>query len=528
MHTVEIVLSLFAAVAALAFVARYLKVPYPIFLVIGGLGLSFVPGLPRVALEPEIVFVLFLPPILYYAGIQTSWRDFKANARPIGLLAFGLVVFTTVAVASVGHYGMGMGWAPAFALGAIVSPPDAVAATSIMARLRIPRRLITILEGESLVNDATALVALRLAVAAVVYGTFSWGTIAWQLPWVAIGGVAVGMATGVVIAWIRKRLNDDGVEALLSLLTPYIAYLPAERVGASGVLAAVTAGVYISRRLPRIATGHTRLRLAGIWETHTFILNGLVFILIGLQLPTVVERLGGPGLARGIRDAAVVGLLVIALRMIWVFPATYVPRRLWRKLREKDPAPPRGAAFMIAWTGMRGIVTLAAALALPVTLADGVTPFPHRDLIILISFGVILLTLVVQGLTLPLVIRLAALGEDGIEENEEIRARFEGVHAALTRLDSLVLLGEARPELVNAVRGEYERRARYWGARLSGADGADAATEVFCENHEAVVREVIEAQRGMVIKLRDDGVIGDDVLRRIQQELDHEESLLEH
>jgi CPA1 family monovalent cation:H+ antiporter len=236
--------------------------------------------------------------------------------------------------------------------------------------------------------------------------------------------------------------------------------------------------------------------------------------------------LGGEGLADGIRNALVVGFLVIALRMIWVFPATYVPRRLWRRLRETDPPPARGAVFMIAWTGMRGIVTLAAAMALPVTLADGVTPFPHRDLIILISFGVILLTLVVQGLTLPLVIRLAALDEDQIEEKEEIRARFEGVHAALTRLDSLVLLGEARPELVSEVRGEYERRARYWGARLSGGDGIE--TEVFCENHEAVVREVIEAQRGMVLKLRDDGVIGDDILRRIQSELDHEESLLEH
>jgi CPA1 family monovalent cation:H+ antiporter len=528
MHAIELIVLLFAAVAALAYGATRLRVPYPIFLVVGGLALSFIPNLPRATLAPDIVFLLFLPPILYHAALMTSWRDFKANRRPIALLAFGLVLFTTAVVAAAAHYWAGMSWAAGFVLGAIVSPPDAVAATAIMSRMRIPKRLITILEGESLVNDATALVAYRLAVAALVAGgRFSASRGAWQFLYVAIGGVAVGLTVGVVVAWVRKRLTDDGIEGIVSLLTPYIAYLPAEHLGVSGVLSAVAVGIYMSRRLPTITASHTRLKLYAVWDTFIFLLNGLVFILIGLQLPDVLERIRDGSVRHAIADGLLIGGIVIALRILWVFPATYVPRRLFKSLAAQDAAPPAGAVFVIAWTGLRGIVSLAAALALPVTLSDRVTPFPHRDHIIFITFVVILVTLVVQGLTLPMILRWLKLADDGVEEREETRARYEGVHAAISRLDALVLLGEARPEAVARVRADLERQARWLSSHLGGRDSAAADVEMVCETEIQAEREALAAQQRMILKLRDDGAIGDEVLRRIQSELDHEESRLD-
>jgi CPA1 family monovalent cation:H+ antiporter len=521
MHVIELVLSLFVAVAALAYFASRVKVPYPIFLVVGGLALGFIPNLPRVTLDPDVVFVLFLPPILYHAGIMTSWRDFKANRREIGLLAFGLVLFTTALVAVAAHYLMGMSWATGFVLGAVVSPPDAVAATAIMSRMRIPKRIITILEGESLVNDATALVAYQLAVLAVARGQFSMADGVLRFVWVSVGGVAVGLLAGLAIAWVRPRLRDDGIEGLVSLLTPYVAYLPAERLGVSGVLAAVVAGIYMSRRLPQIMASHTRLRLYAVWDALIFLLNGLVFILIGLQLPLVLGHLHATQMAHLVRHALLICLIVIVLRIGWVFVATYWPRRLFKSMRAEVPAPPqRGSVFIVAWTGLRGIVSLAAALALPLMLADNVTPFPDRDLIIFVTFAVILVTLVVQGLSLPLIIKVLKLSDDGSEHREEMRARYEGVHAAISRLDALVLLGEATPEAVERVKSDLMRQARWLSGQISGAvtDGE----EVACATQEAAQREALMAQNSMVIKLRDDGVIGDEVMRRLQAELDLE------
>jgi len=528
MHATELVLGLFVAVAALAYLASRLRLPYPIFLVIGGLTLGFIPNLPHVALDPGLVFLLFLPPILYHAALMTSWRDFKANIRPIGLLAFGLVLFTTALVGVAAHYWAGMAWGPAFVLGAIVSPPDAVAATAIMSRMRMPKRIIVVLEGESLVNDATALVAYRLAVAGVIAGsTFSAWQATWQFLYVAAGGIAVGLVVGVIVAWVRKRLDDDGIEGIVSLLTPYIAYLPAEHLGFSGVLSAVTVGIYMSRRLPTITASHTRLKLYAVWDTFIFLLNGLVFILIGLQLPVVLERIRDGSLRAAIGDALLISGIVIVLRILWVFPATYVPRRLFKSIAARDPAPPLGPVFVVAWTGLRGIVSLAAALALPVKLGDRFTPFPHRDQIIFITFVVILVTLVVQGLTLPAIIRWLKLGDDGVEEREETRARFEGVHAAMSRLDAMVLLGEAKPEAIEAVRSHLQQQARYLSSRLGDPGGVEEV-ELVCETQMQAEREALTAQQQMILKLRDDGVIGDEVLRRIQAELDHEESRLEN
>jgi CPA1 family monovalent cation:H+ antiporter len=543
LHGVEIILGLLLAVVVLAWVASRLNIPYPILLVIGGLALALVPGLPRVGLRPDVVFLVFLPPILYYAALLTSWRDFKANLRPISLLAIGLVLFTTCLVAAVAHWLIGgMSWATAFVLGAIVSPPDAVAATAIAQRLRVPKRVVTILEGESLVNDAAALIAYRVAVG-VVAGTslfsgrlsFVGGTFG-QFVIAAVGGVAVGLLAGVVMAWIRPRVRDASVETSISLLTPYVAYLPAEWLHLSSVLAVVTCGLYISRRLNQITSARVRLRAYAAWDALVFLLNGLIFILIGLQLRNVIGGLDGLSVAQAARYAAVISLVAVAVRMVWVFPATYLPRMLVPALRRRDPSPPWQAVFVIAWTGMRGIVSLAAALALPLYLADGVTRFPHRDLIIFITFGVILVTLVFQGLTLPLVIRwlrLAELADDG-ESEEETMARYLGALAAVERLDDLTAVSPAAKERLGRVRATYDDRVAYFSRQLSppgdgdgNGIGEDVAAQVAaCETGEQIEREALAAERQMLNRLRDQGVIGDEVLRRIQEELDHEESRL--
>ena len=526
MHPFEIILTLFLAVAALAALASRIKVPYPIFLVLGGLALSFIPNLPRPNLDPNVVFLVFLPPILYYAGLLSPWRDFRANLRPIGLLAFGLVLFTTALVAVAAHYLLGMSWAASFVLGAIVSPPDAVAATAIMSRMRIPRRIIVILEGESLINDATALVAYRFAVAAVVTGAFSLAGAGAKLVIVSIGGVAVGLLVGVIVAFVRPRLRDDNVESMISLLTPYLAYLPAEHLGASGVLAAVTAGLYLGRRLPQITTSRTRLRLYAVWDVFMFLLNGLVFILIGLQLPAILARLGMSNLQVLIRDALAISIVVVLLRMAWVFSGTYVPRLLSPAFRRRDPAPPIGQVFMISWTGLRGIVSLAAALALPLATRDG-TAFPHRDLIIFITFAVILFTLVLQGLSLPVLIKFLKLPEEDTEQREEMRARYEATQAALARLEALLAMGDAAEVLVAPIRAEYQRTAAYLRTQLGIRPGVDDEDTALCETRIDVRRQALEAQQLMLIRLRDEDVIPDDVLRRIQSELDLEEARLE-
>jgi Na+/H+ antiporter len=520
MHVIELVLSLFVAVAALAYFASRLRVPYPIFLVIGGLALGFIPNLPRVTLDPDVVFVLFLPPILYHAGIMTSWRDFKANRASIGLLAIGLVLFTTALVAVTTHYLMGMSWASGFVLGAVVSPPDAVAATAIMSKMRIPRRIITILEGESLVNDATALVAYQLAVLAVARGHFSMADGTLRFIWVSVGGVSVGLLAGLVMAWVRPRLRHDGIEGLVSLLTPYIAYLPAERLGVSGVLAAVVAGMYMARRLPAIMASHTRLRLYAVWDALIFLLNGLIFILIGLQLPAVLEHLRATRAQHVVRHALLICVIVIVLRIVWVYAVTLGARWAFKSLRKREPTPPPASVFLVAWTGLRGIVSLAAALAIPLTIANGRSPFPDRDMIIFVTFAVILVTLVVQGLSLPLIIRVLKLSDDGSEHREEMRARYEAVHAAISRLDALVLLGEATPDAVDRVRADLSVQARWLRGQITGL--VEDGEELTCATHEAAQREALFAQNQMVVKLRDDGVIGDEVMRRVQAELDLE------
>jgi Na+/H+ antiporter len=526
-HGIEIILGLMILVAALAWVANRLRVPYPIFLMIGGLALSLIPHLPRVHLEPSHVFVLFLPPILYYAGLHTSWRDFRANIRPISLLAVGLVLFTTVAVAIAAHYVVGMSWGTSFVLGAIVSPPDAVAATSILQRLRVPRRVVTILEGESLVNDATALVTYQFAVAAVVTGAFSFGRAGMQFLLAGVGGILMGLLVGVVIAWVRPRLRDSSVEHVVSLLTPWIAFLPAEWLHVSGVLATVTCGIYIARRLGRITTAEVRLRSWAVWDSFIFLLNGLVFILMGLQMSQILQSVPAGSLWQAIGFPLAIGVVAIAARFAWVFPAAYGPRKLSAKIRDREPAPPVPNVFLIAWTQMRGVVSLAAALALPLTLSDGATPFPNRNLIIFLTFGVILVTLVGQGLTLPAIIRalrLDRLVEDG--GNEEVTARYLAALAAIERLDTLGANDPSAIAALQRARAAYDEQMAYYSRLLNPSDGDGAGVLPACDSGEEVIRQAIDAQRDMLVRLRDQGVIGDDVLRGIEHELDHEESRL--
>jgi CPA1 family monovalent cation:H+ antiporter len=513
---IETVILLLAAVALLTVVARRIGVPYPILMVLGGLGLGFVPELPRVELEPEIVLLLFLPPILFSAAYLSSPRELWRNVRPISLLAFGLVLTTTLAVAAVVSWlAPGIPFAAAVALGAIVSPPDAIAATAIAQRLGLPRRLVTILEGESLVNDATALVTYRFAVAAALTGSFSIGEAALSFVLVAVGGVLIGLAVGWAASWLLARLDDPPVEVLISLIAPFAAYLPAEILGVSGVLAAVSGGLLLGWRAPRVMSSDTRVLGFGTWQMTTFVVNGLAFLLIGLQLPSVMDEIGGrPAGELALLGGAVAGT-VIAVRMLWVFPATYLPRILVPGLAERDPAPSARAVLVLGWAGMRGAVSLAAALALSTA-----PPFPERGLLVFLTFVTILATLVGQGLTLPLLIRWVGLGDDGSVEHEELHAREAATEAALGRLDELVTEVPGHLPLIDQLRDRYRHRAEHY---VRARDSDEAPVDPEERDHEQIRRAVIGAERLAIIGLRDRGVISDETLRRVERDLDLEE-----
>jgi len=524
--TAEIFVGLLMAVAVLALVARKVNIPYPILFVAGGSVLGLVPGVPNVRLHPDLVFLFVLPPLLYPAALFTSWRDFRLNLRPIGLLAIGLVLFTTVAVAYLAHYFMNLPLAAGFVLGAIISPPDAIAATAIADRLKIPRRIVTILEGESLVNDATALVAYRFAVAAVVTGTFSLGKASAGFFLVGLGGNLVGLVVGWLAEQFHKRVDDAPIEVTFSLLTPYVAYLSAERLGLSGVLAVVTAGFYLGMRLPELLTFKTRLQGGPFWETLEFLLNGFVFILIGLQLPGVLGSLSGHAtpIGRLVWYALLISLAVIVIRILWVFPATYLPRLVFRKLCRRDPHPPWRHVTIVAWTGMRGVVSLAAALAVPFTIQNG-SAFPGRELILFLTFVVIVATLVVQGLTLPLLIRWLGIQDDRSMEKEEREARLQANRAALAQLNQTAESVPAKADALQRLRVEYEDHIR----QLEGSEPQSAGTplRLFSSEYERLSEKALRAERISILKLRDADVISDEVLRRIQRDIDLAEARLQ-
>jgi len=523
-YTIELILALLAAVSGLALLSRKLPIPYPILLVLGGLTLALIPGLPRVRLDPELVFIFFLPPLLYPAALFTPWRDFRANLRPISLLAVGLVLFTTVAVGFVAHYFLPeFPLAAGFALGAIISPPDAIAATAIAEHIRLPRRIITILEGESLVNDATALVALRFAIASLATGAFSLGHAIGQFILVCVGGIVVGLIVGYITVLIQKRIDDPPIEITLSLLTPFAAYLPAEQFHVSGVLAVVTTGLYHGWRIPEFTTSRTRLQAGPVWQMIEFVLNGFIFLLIGLQLPEVRAHLSGYSISQLLFYACGISLVVILLRLFWVFPATYLPRFLFKSIRACDPYPAWQHVTIVGWTGMRGVVSLAAALALPLRLEDG-SPFPGRDLILFLTFVVILVTLVLQGLTLPPLIRWLAVEDDGEAEQEERVARLKANQAALARLDEIAVSDRVAPAIIQRLRDEYEDRIRQLEAFDSAA--GSGGNPFFSSEYEKIVQDALKVERRTLIQLRNDHVINDETLRRIQRDIDLAEARL--
>jgi monovalent cation/hydrogen antiporter len=524
MHQAETIVLLFTAVAVLAVLAHKIRLPYPIVLVLGGLALSFVPSLPAVNLNPDVVFYFILPALIYPAALFTSWRDFRRNLRPILLLAIGLVLATMFAVACIAHSIMpALPWAAAFALGAIVSPPDAVAATAIIRRLGVPHRIQVILEGESLVNDATALVALQFAITAILTGTYSPAYAPVRFLWAAAGGIGIGLLVGVAMRWIQSHLDNPSIQITFSLLTPFIAYLSAERMHASGVLATVAAGIFLGWHSPLMITARTRLQAYAFWETITFLLNGFVFIVIGLQLPRILHAWNAESLTGVFTSASVICATVILVRFAWVIPGTYFARLIRREQQIHDPTTSWQQVAIVGWAGMRGVVSLAAAFALPLALPSG-RPFPGRDYILFVAFSVILVTLVLQGLTLPLLIRKLRVPPDAETDEEERLARLEANKAALGWIEEARAKSNFSPSAVDRLHAEYDERIEQLEHCAESPD--ECRGEIATPQYQRLQHQALGIERKTIIRLRNDRVINDDALRRIQRDLDLAEARL--
>jgi Na+/H+ antiporter len=527
-HGIEIIfLLLLLFVVVFGVLARRLAIPYPIVLVIGGLLLSFVPGIPKITLNPDLIFFVILPPLLYSAAWTTSWREFSYNLVSIFLLAFGLVTFTAIGVTEAGQFLFpGFDWRVGLVLGAIVAPTDAIAATSIAKRLGLPRRMVDILEGESLLNDATALLALEFALGLLVQGhvpTFTSGFL--RLCYLTVAGIGVGLLIGEIVHLIEHRIDDAPIEIVLSILTCYIAYLAGDFIHASGVLAVVTCGLYLSRKSSHFFSPSVRLQAWAVWDSLTFVLNGLVFVLIGLQLPYVLGEIRD----HNVRTLLLYGLsfsgLLILLRLIWMFPGAYFANLIRRRiLHQKEPLPPARHIFVVGWTGMRGVVSLAAAIALPQTLANG-SPFVQRNMIIFLAFSVILVTLVLQGLTLPPLIRALGVAGGATEHPEEREARRTILQAALDHLEQSKAKDD--PDAAEI----YDDLAQHYRSRLatlaeSGDGGSDGISPDFYSRYIELSRELLQVERRTAVQLRNSGRIGDDLLRQIEHELDLGEARL--
>jgi CPA1 family monovalent cation:H+ antiporter len=525
MSTELLVLMVLGTVLLLIVLADRLDLPYPILLVLGGLGIGFAPGVPDFRLDPDVVLLIVLPPLLYSAAFFSSLRELRTNLRSISLLAIGVVLATMGAVAVVAHAIVpGMSWGAAFVLGAIVSPTDPVAASAIFQRLSAPRRVVTLVEGESLINDATALVTYRVAVVAVVSGSFSLLDAGGRFVLNVAVGVAIGLAVGWLVAKLRRSIDNPPVEMAISISTAYFAYLPAEALHVSGVIAAATVGVYLGWLAPQLISPSTRLQVYGVWEVTVFFLNSFLFVLIGLQLPAILKALSGRSAGELVLYGAAVSGAVILTRVLSTPFVAWLPRYLSRRIREHDPYPPWQQVALVAWSGMRGAVSLAAALALPLT-TDAGTPFPERDLIVFLTFTVILSTLLLQGLTLPLLIRRLDVHDDH-EVRAESKARLKAAKAALRRLEELREEDWTRDETVDRMRGMYEYRTRRFRARFDGGeDGEDY--EARSEAYQRALREVLQAQRDTIVEMRNAGAISNETMQRIERDIDLEDSRLE-
>lgn len=518
MGVLQVILFLMLFAVALGWVARHFKFPYPIALVIGGGLLGFVPRLPQPQFDPQFTLVLVLPPILYQAALLTSWREFKANMRPIGLLAIGLVIATTLAVGTTLKVIIpDIPWAAAFVLGAIVSPPDAVAATAILSRINMPRHVVTVLEGESLVNDASGLVIYKFAVAAVLTGVFSLWQASLEFVGVAAGGIVVGFVMGQLFVFVHRHLGDAFIEVLTTLVVPYVAYILAESLHVSGVLAVVAAGIVRGRYSPEIVSAEMRIIARSVWNLLVFVLNSLVFILIGLQLSAIVARLTDYSVAQLFFYGTFVSAVAIVVRFAWIYPATYLPLFIKTARGQSVPAPMEGEVFIMSWCGMRGIVSLAAALALPQLLHDG-SPFPERDLIIFLTFVVIAVTLVIQGLSLKPLIRRLRVGKDWSLQEEQQRARMALGKAAIAAIDTVVAKNGIPNDLAERIRAEFAEQITLavpegLVLRHSGADDA-----------KHLRAAAVKAERQELIRLWRENLISDEVLHKIEEHLDYQES----
>lgn len=499
--------------------AQRLKTPYPIVLVIGGLLLSLIPGLPRVSLDPELILVVMLPPLLFSAAFNTSWRDFRHNLSRILPLAFGLVAFTTLGVGITAQWFLpGFDWRLGLVLGAVISPTDALAATSIAKRLGLPKRITDILEGESLVNDASGLLALEFAVAIVVTGqTPSAAKAFGQLAYLVIGGIVAGLVLGTLVYLFEKAIDNPPIEITVSIIAPYLAYLSAEKIHASGILSAVACGLYLGWRSSIYFSSRTRLQSEAAWSTLTFILNGLAFLLVGLQLRFVMAGIHHVHLSSLVVGAVVVVFVVIALRVVWVYLEAYILFVFARRvLKRTAPPPSRRRIFVVGWTGMRGAVSLAAAISLPTALGSD-TSFPARNVIIFFTFCVIFVTLVLQGLTLPSLIRRLSLSGKTGRNPEEEKARQTIIRSALEHLDNM--RAHANPEYGSV----YEDIAEHYRLQLAVAGDDNEARKLKPESYglyHEITRKLRQVERSTAVKLRNENVISDGVLRKLELELD--------
>ena len=514
-HTVLILLGI---VSVLAFVAERVKFPFPILLVMAGLLIGLLPRLPEVRLDPEVVFLIFLPQLLFSAAWNFPWEDFRSNFLPILALEIGLVFATIVCVASAAYWLIpGLALAPAFVLGAIVSPPDAVAATTVLKNLRIPKRLSAVLEGESLVNDASGLVAYQFAVAAVVTGSFSIADATADFVWMSLGGSLFGLLIGMSAAYLHRHLRDPSVTVTLTLLTPYISYLPAERLGFSGVLAVVTTGLYIGHRSWEALGPESRLQRESIWKLLDYLLNGLVFILIGLQIPTIVREIRMP-VGQMIFVGAAISFVVIAVRFLWIFPMVFFEKYFLQR------DVPIGNLMVASWAGMRGVVSMAAALALPLVTLTG-EAFPHRHIILFLTFCVIFVTLVVQGLTLPWIARKLKVEEPNWDFQSESKARVSLLHELIKEVDDLI-----KNEPIPEYRESLERWKMHYQDRLRTLQDRLALPKEI--NRYATSRDgdllpkLMDHARHRLARMRRTGEISEEVRRRIERDLDLEEQRL--
>jgi Na+/H+ antiporter len=520
---IQTMLFLLAVLVLVAVIAQRLKLAPSILLVIAGIALTVVPGLPQVELAPELVLLVLLPPLIYSAGVSMSWREFCFNLRPITLLAFGAVVFTTCAVAAAVHYLLGWSWGVAFLLGAIVAPPDVVAPLAIARRLGLPRRLLVVLEGEGLANDATALILYRFAVAAIATGTFSLPAATGEFALIVVGEIIYGIGVGWFSLRLRQWAGNPRVEITLSLMTPYLAYWIPQYLGGSGVLATVACGLYVSWNGPRLISAATRLQGIFFWDLIVYLIEGFVFLLTGLQARTLIDTAHDFPIGQLLLATALTAAIAIAARFIWVFPATYLPRWLFPPLRRRDPSPPWQWVFVLSFTGVRGVVSLAAALAIPLTIASG-DPFPQRDLILFATFGVIVITLVGQGLMLPGVIRWLGLTADGDaeqrrEQEAELAARRDAIEAARRHLERLAEERNLSGEVVEFLNARHDHRMR-----LIPTDLDDGLANTRFSNDLRM--ELIAAERDFLYQLLRDGKITDESRRRLERELDLEEATI--